>query len=225
MPGGRGLTPDHIAARYAQAKRINNLVLRAGKWDAVQVEVPTILTPQAALDNILLYSSEVVTRSTTLALGGPPDTYSNKCYQVSVGPGNIYLPSKGLWEVFNPSANDAFMLVIDATDPAVAVRYLAEAGNHGQTGSRSATVAGTPTATQILAANRYRTGIILQNDHASITLRVGFGTESPVYGANPVGYLLGVGATLTLTSTTLIKGIVSVTASAANGSYQCYEIF
>jgi hypothetical protein len=221
----RGLTPNALAARFARGKHLNVITLPGGKWFGHAVEVPTILTPLHQLDQVLFYAPEFQARSLSPYLGAAPDSYSNKTFQVSVGPGNIYLPWPGTWQIYNSSATEAAMLVVDATDPLVGVRYLSEPGNHSMTQTQNANVPVSPTQTVVLAANRYRTAIIFNNDHATTALRLSFMGTVPVAGANPVGLLIPAGNTLQLAGSTLVKGQMQITAVTAAGSNQCVEIF
>jgi hypothetical protein len=220
-----GLTPNALAARYAKGKPLNVVTIPGQKWFGHTIEVPTVLTPLFPLDFMLLYAPEYQTRSVSPYLGAAPDTWTNKNFQTSVGPGNIYLPWPGSWQIYNPSAVEAPMLVVDATDPLVGVRYLSEPGNHAVTQTNNPAVPASPAITTILASNRYRTGIILNNDHATIPLRLGFMSSVVSGGATPIGLLVAPGAIVQFAGSTVVKHQAQITAVGGVGSYQCFELF
>jgi len=223
--GPGGLTPNALAARYAKGKPLNVLTLPGQKWFPISIEVPTVLTPLYPLDYMLFFAPEYQARSTSAFLGAAPDSYTNKNFQVSVGPGNIYLPWPGMWQIYNPSGTDATMLVVDATDPLVGVRYMSEPGCHAVTATRSNALS-FAAQTVILGANRYRTGFIFQNDHATTSLRLTFMSDAAVGGAAPQGILVAPGQIIQFGGSNLIKQQVQVIAvGGVGGSYQCFEIF
>ena len=125
----------------------------------------------AATIQLLTYGGTSGT-STTFNSGSPRVIYyapnripvSADYTQRSKGAGIVYLPNPGTWYLQHARDNTAEAItteyiVIDAQDPAVIARYLAESGCHRVKTSLVA-CAGT-SATTILSENRNRTGLLI----------------------------------------------------------------
>lgn len=145
--------------------------------------------------------------------------------QRSKGAGIVYLPNPGQWflRADRDSTAEAVVvsyLVIDAQDPAVAARYLAESGCHRIRTNSSVDV--TNVSTTLLGENRNRTGLLL-----TCTLPAGGGTLSKVRlgfgGAASASAGVEIGTT-TLTQFAAFgegvwKGSVTAIYSDSQGAY------
>jgi len=128
------------------------------------------------------------------------DTTKYRAALISVNAGVLYLPNAGDYYIYYPDTAAEFFLVIDASDPVQAYRYLNEPGNHTFTihaNDRTVlyseavtltTKAGVPGFLETLAANsvglggnRNRKCAWIQNT-GTTNIRLGFGTSSvPTY--------------------------------------------
>lgn len=131
----------------------------------------TSASGSGATIQLLSYGATTAT-TTTFNTGSPRVIYfapnripvSADYTQRSKGAGIVYLPNPGTWYLQHARDNTAEAItteyiVIDAQDPAVIARYLAESGCHRV---RTSLVACNGlSATQILGENRNRTGLLI----------------------------------------------------------------
>ena len=161
--------PQRVSTR---AIRLTDLSLEPSVWLAVTIDRPTILWPRNPfVGGQIRYAPDT------------PDSSLTRI-QTSVRSGIVYLPTPGQWYVRQTTSSTVTMTVIDASDPAVQVRYLAEPGNQllAQTVIDPATI-GTSAAgnsVQIAPSSRERTGILIGNNDATVNLLVGFNLTAGV---------------------------------------------
>jgi len=114
--------------------------------------------------------------------------------QRSKGAGIVYLPNPGTWYLQHARDNTAEAItteyiVIDAQDPAVIARYLAESGCH-RVRTTQVTFAASGARYAIIGENRNRTGLLISagtgNLGAAISLQLAFGTTATATNSNMI---------------------------------------
>lgn len=233
LAGYQGFTNPLVRARYVEAQAVNPLELDPQKWTPWTVQVPTILAPVSAVRDLIYFAPlRIPSPFTSLAgdalpgtpVSGTSGTFPNFPSQRSFGRGIVYLPQPGTWYLYwrhdGSTTAKLQMVAIDASDPGVLSRYMAEPGCHGCK-RYTAAPAATSAATLIGSANQDRTGLLIQNT-GSTRLSVALGEA----GATGVGLSLTAGSTLSLSGTTLIKAEVNVfNEGASPGAVVAYEYF
>ena len=125
----------------------------------------------------------------------PTATPTNGTAQVSKGCGVVYLPRAGWWNLYWDASNSSSQLqlmIVDASDPAVASRYMFEAGVHDVSqltpaaGSADFTV--TVADQVVMNANRNRQGFyIALTSTATNAVRLGFNAAAVNNGGVRIG--------------------------------------
>ena len=159
--GGAGQFPRRFPAAFpgagGQAEIVNRWPLpNATKWYPISVDRPTILFPTVVLDGPVYYHPQ---KNAQLA---DTDSFRSNTF------GIVYIPKAGTWFLkpgFTPSAPIVF-LVIDASDPMIAWRYMQEPGANTPTTTR---VAVTDSAGDVVAANVFRQWVLIQNNEDATT--------------------------------------------------------
>lgn len=241
-PWGSGpATNPLIAASFAPSLRTNRLGLQAAKWEAYNADRPSIVWPLRSPLGTITYSDTVTTLGSTVTdFGGiyySPHTIPSSIgtdngrteAQSSFGAGLVFLSGPGTWWLYSTNAVDC--LVIDASNPVVASRYLNDAGYNASafyTNTNVTAGGGGPiSGGQILPANRYRTALLIQQNVNSIGVRLGFGTAPTSDGVSAftgVRVPSGVNNALLLTGNTAPKtAVFAVTETATAGSITITE--
>lgn len=138
----------------------------------------------------------------------------------SFSSGIIYIPNPGRWWIKYSVAGTVALVAHDASDPAVASKYLSEPGTHYVLQTH-VTVTSNLSFTILLSRNVARRALTIQNLTVNNPIRLGFNNVVPtgVAGANgPLGIRLDgtVGSTITLTGDMVTKGFVlAVTETGA----------
>lgn len=240
-PFGSGpATAPLIAASFAQSLRINRFGLEAGKWACYEADRPSIVWALRSSLGTITYD-DVPTAATRLTdFGGiyyAPGTIPSSIgsddgrteAMTSFGAGLCYLSGPGKWWLRCAVAADC--LVFDAANPVVASRFLNDAGYNASAFYTNTTIpvgaAGPASGTQILPANRFRTGLLIQQNVNSIGIRLGFGTAPTSDGISSfTGTRIpsGVNNALLLTGSTVPKTIVyAISETGANGNVTITE--
>jgi hypothetical protein len=165
--------PGTIATGVLQ---INPYALQAQRWVNFDAQFPVILWPLThPLTGVIYYAPKSV-----------PAEGISRC-QRSRGAGIVYLPHAGRWRLRYDGATATDVgefVVIDARDPAVALRYLADPGTHF-TSTVALTAAGPfllssipiagAASVLLLNANRNRKGVLIRNVGLGQSLRFKYG--------------------------------------------------
>lgn len=206
-----GLTDPALQSRFGETYRANRFTLRVATVELLTVDRPTIIYPIGVPTAILYYQARTRPAWSSAAV---PGASAWDAPLKSKGAGICYLATKGEWFVYYNGAAALECALIPAEDPGVAAKYLAETGSH---------TASTPalghfdelTASPVIAANRDRTALLIQNTSGSggATIQVGLGAL-PTAGIAPAGtgIRLGNNASLLLSGDSLFKGAVYITA-------------
>jgi hypothetical protein len=184
-----------------ETQSLNPIQLNARVWFQWECDRPTILLPvvstvTAVQGGARLAGSQfpiyyVPNTQPALGTGATMATPEDamQLAQVSKGCGIVYLPKRGRWNLYWDAANAASrcnLLIIDASDPAVAARYLFEAGVHGVSVNTQVTV-GVGSAT-ILASNRLRKGFLISVTSAiANAARLGFNAAAVANSGAKIG--------------------------------------
>jgi len=173
-----------------------------GSYTALPSSNPVSITSasgSAATIQLLTYGGTSGT-STTFNSGSPRVIYfapnripvTADYTQRSKGAGIVYLPNPGTWYLQHARDNTAETItteyiVIDAQDPAVIARYLAESGCHRAKQTVVACSAGSNQ--QLLAENRNRTGFSINGTGAltANTFNVAYGVAATSSTGTPLG--------------------------------------
>lgn len=179
--GSRPLVPR---AEGYDTQDLNQIQFNARQWYNWTCDRPTILLPIVSSVVSVLSGQEVAGAQYEIyyapnrqpvklpAAGTAEDAMLYA--QVSRGCGVVYLPRAGRWSLYWNAPNNSSklrMLILDATNPSVAARYLFEEGIH-QVSVNGTTGDGTITACSAvdsvcLASNRLRKGFQITIDAAA----------------------------------------------------------
>ncbi|MCI0432060.1 MAG: hypothetical protein L0271_00220 [Gemmatimonadetes bacterium] len=125
-----------------------------GGWKLVQVDRPMVTMPVDILASQLLYAPDMI----------PTDEQA--CFR-SFGHGICHLWHPGDWYIRAQNAGVNYqVMLVDASDPAFVAFLIGVGGTNGHTSS--VTTVAAAASTTIVAANRWRRSLILQNIHATI---------------------------------------------------------
>lgn len=195
--------------QYPGAEEANPRRLKIQTWERFDVSRPTILWPSSstAMPNAIIFYSP-----NRMPTGGLTDNALR-----SLGQGIVFLSNPGTWWVFNSSATFPIdVLQIDASNPSVASRYLAEPGCHNVT--RTTTTVSSLNI-QIAARNRDRRSLIIVN-----------GAGGPIFvnvneaAAANVGVRLTAGGSLTFAGDTLTRERVFAIRETADSIVNVLEL-
>lgn len=217
-----GLEDPAHSLRFGTSERANRITLVARQVHHLQLTRPCVLVPLGVVTAVLYYTTGV--RPTWTAATPPVGAGSrgDDAPLKSVGPGVCLLSAKGDWYIYASQASGSIeCAVVPAEDGSQVARYLAEAGVHGV----GATVGQFTAASTVVAANRDRKALIVQNTGGGGTMiRVGLG-YTPTYGLPPVGVGIALSSqgTLTLADSTLWRGSVEVVGSGVT-PYEIVEL-
>lgn len=198
--GGSVTTPELIRARYTKALVTNPFQLTGASadlsgWVKYSIDRPMVLVP--------------ITFPLTGVLYSHPDRIPQvqlNAYR-SIGPGILYLSHPGDWWLKYAGTGTIDVVLYDASDPAIAARFLQEPGTHYVTQTTS-NVTSNITPTILLNRNTARRGILIQNLNADTSpMRIGLNNVVPTMTLG-VRLSLQYGSSLTLTGDTLTKGAV-----------------
>lgn len=223
---------EQLRGKYPEQQPLSTLTLTAthapfpSAAQKFRFDRPVILWPLANSSNSNTVSNFVFACPSLMldpAVGQlDPATLNTAAWIRSVNSGVLYLPNGGEWWLFNLDNTTPDYLVIDASDPVIAMMYLAIPGNHTtQTHPADILVDTTVGGILILAARRDRKAVSIQNTGAATNCRISIGF-TPLATR---GILLAVGAQpLFLAGPTLalqeIRGITA--AGNTNVSVQEY---
>jgi len=173
-PFGLGLTPEELViARFkrsqgleeippkllAGAAHLNPIQLPGQAWKPLETDIPLILRPTAPLFELIYY-----------APGRIPLNQNLLYAQRSIGPGIVYLPTRGQWWLYYNATATITLLMIDAQDPLVAARYLGERSSHYITTTiTTALPINTANPVQLLPSNMDRRGVLMRNVSNTVT--------------------------------------------------------
>lgn len=198
--GGEGKDKPHPNYGSQRTQDLNALQINARAWFNWEAKCPTIMLP---------LTSEVVTIEGGAALAGSQfEIYyapnrtpiplpaaltpeeAMRFAEVSRGCGVVYLPKPGRWSIYWNAPNNSSklrMLLIDASDSAVAARYLFDDGIHQVSVNTTVTV--TVADAIILPSNRLRKGFVISQDGANVTnpARLGFNAAAAAAAGVKVG--------------------------------------
>jgi len=224
---GRGnpITPELLVARQSGAVDLNPTYLQAQTWLAIRVDRPVLLIPRDTIqyvvqattttqngDGLIYYAPS--RQPTNLGTAGNGDVQKSTRYGV------CYLSNPGVWYVYyNRAAQTLGMLVIDASDPNVAARYLSEAGIHGV---RFQTFPALAASTNIVAANRDRIAMTVQST-GSAPVRISF--VAPATTTSGFRLVSSVGAAITFSGDTNYRGQLWGIEESAGGQILVCEYF
>lgn len=212
-PRGGPETPPLIAARYG-ANNWPNLdgLVGAGNpspglgWRRLDIDRPCILWPCNVVTEALLYSPVKPTNFSGVG--------ENENAIRSTGSGVCYLSGPGVWWVKYLGATTISFLLIDAQDPAVAARYLAEGGSN--TNPRVAEVTVNAASTALIGANRNRKSIVIQNvSAAASSISLAFGTAAVASS----GLELTAGSSITLSGDVLSRQAINAIQDGGAGPW------
>lgn len=229
---GNALTPNIIRGSGARASDLNLYQLTSAVWVPVTIDRPEIWIPQGFIGAPIWYSPNTI----------PKVASSTGDTQKSTRFGVVYLPSPGTWwlQYTVSPARTITMLRIDAFQPGVVSRYLGEAGCHNGTSYVAATTLLAPTVVlpnngsvvTILAENRDRTGLTIQNNSTqgaggtNGTVLITHSSDLTLAATNPIangnlggprGIALPVGATITFSGDTNVKGNIRACSQSTTG--------
>lgn len=186
-PRKNATTPELVQARFAPTIRLNPITIEGptigGRdgWQSIDIDRPMILWPTG-------YDLGGVNFSLPIAevLYAPETKPANDSLAIrSLRRGIAYLSNPGRWWVKYGIAAAATpftlsCLLIDASDPAVAARYLSEPGPNVTRYFGSVGVNPDPGPSVLLVqANPYRKALTIQN-HANPAIRIQVGTPGTI---------------------------------------------
>lgn len=167
-PFGSGpATNPLVAARSAPSLKPNPENLPSQAWKSIEVDRPSILWVAAGITtNAIYYTCEAIPTTKTVTSGVSVPTLGGAAsfadpVQISVRHGICYLSGPGRWWIYNAGSTNVEALVLDASDPAVAARYLNEPGSAKWSNTTQVTV--NSTSTLLVSDSRSRAATILQH--------------------------------------------------------------
>jgi hypothetical protein len=180
-----------LAGGDPQSALINPFTLFAQVWRPLVTDRPLIIRVHTVMSGLVLYAPRSVPANTVHA-------------QRSQGPGIVYLPTPGQWWLYydGTAGTTVDCTAIDATDPAVAVRYLSEQGAAYWSNTIVEAPSSTVSSVQLVDFNRDRRGLILQNidgTNAVAIRQVATGTPTLGLIAGSSSFRLAAGGELFLT--------------------------
>lgn len=208
------LSPNQLG-RYGPTEALNffqllGTTVATTGWDSIYVDRPTILRPATQLSGRVHYHPHRV----PIASGQfDPEYYS----MLAAGPGIVYLWAPGTWWVkYHASGGYARFLRIPCEDPALAAMLMSEPGFMDRTQSTVALPA--TTATDVLAVNNWRRGLILTvaNSASAPVVTLSYDTAA-LSAATPTNgiVLSGVGASVTLSGASAWRGAMNAYSTVA----------
>lgn len=228
--GSSPVTPAIVAARYGPQNGENRFNLPVGStsgWRSYDVDRPTILwAGNAIIAGPIFYSAVQPVCNSINGSGISVPTFSvstgpasSDAVQSSVRHGICYLSGPGRWWLYNAGTAMQEMLAIDASDPAVAARYLDESGSAKW--SNGAVVNVTTSSAIIVNENRARGATILV--HTALD-GLGSAFTAPVWLSFEAAAAVGTGLALLSGQSLVLSGninyrgrIRAIIAAGVNG--------
>lgn len=197
------LTPALVHASSAESLKSNRWSLRPNEWQQIQVDRASVVVTLDVTDGQLLYNYGQLPISTADA-------------QVAERGGVCMLQGAGVWWLRYAGSTAINLLTVDAWHPSASSKYGSQAGAARVVHSLvDLSATGTASSIEILAANRFRVGAVIQNVRIGGTnggiVRVSLDQPASYLdtGApNDRGLMLVAGGTLTLGGDSLARGSV-----------------
>jgi len=190
------LVRARAAQRTYEPNRGTQTGAATGGWMHVPITQPMVLVPLSVVNEVVLYHPNKQPDSDAVALRSRAD-------------GICFLTSPGDWWVaYRETGVVLDYVLVDASDPTTITRFMQEPGVHtcANPVDVNLPIGGVPQV--VVAANRYRTALLLQNTTNPTTqvIRVGIGvTPSTTRGFR----LVNATSTLLLAGDSLWRGVVT----------------
>lgn len=203
----------NLQGRYGPTERLNVQTVTGSTsttvgWQPIYVERPTILRPVAQLAGIVQYAPIAIPQ--TSATLTPEDQAV-----LGMGPGICYLWAPGMWYVHYHGSGVASFLQIPCEDPVLAAALLSEPGFMTRT-EGVLVAAAANTSEQLVAANRYRRGLVITSVESGNPWAISLGgTANISSGASALGMVVtGIGGSISLGGAECYKGQVNAASTA-----------